>query len=255
MSPTCDDDLGTPVAVPDRITRVVSIVPSLTESIAATAPGLLIGATDWCTHPPNLDVRRVRGTKNPDVDAILELAPDIVIANQEENRRVEIEQLRAAGVPVWVTAPTTVAESLDSLERMLTLACRLEVPEWLREARAAWPATPPAPTRTAVIPIWRRPWMAIGHGTFTGDLLRQLGIANALDSSPERYPKLDLEDVRGRVDLVILPDEPYVFSSDDGPEAFADWDVTVACVSGRHLTWYGPSLVEARAILQTQLLL
>src|SRR5882757_9909869 len=106
------DDLGTPVAVPDRVARVVSIVPSLTETVAVTAPGLLVGATDWCTHPGDLDVVRVRGTKNPDVDAIVGLQPDVVLANQEENRADDIDALRVAGVAVWVTAPETLADAL-----------------------------------------------------------------------------------------------------------------------------------------------
>jgi ABC-type hemin transport system substrate-binding protein len=77
----------------------VSLVPSLTESVALTQPGALIGATDWCTHPAGLAVARVRGTKNPDIAAILALAPDLVIANKEENRRIDVHRLRAAGLP------------------------------------------------------------------------------------------------------------------------------------------------------------
>src|ERR687891_1038936 len=107
------DDEGRDVPVPARVTRVVSIVPSLTEAVAVTAPGLLVGATDWCTHPPDLDVRRVRGTKNPDVDTIVALAPDLVVANQEENRASDLDALRAAGVPVYVTDIRTLDGAVD----------------------------------------------------------------------------------------------------------------------------------------------
>src|SRR5690242_6310529 len=132
-SPTSDvtdstDDLGRPVDVPPRVERLVSLVPSLTESVALTAPGLLVGATDWCTHPAELSVARVGGTKNPDVAAVLALRPDVVVANDEENRAVDLDALRAAGVAVWVTAPTTVYEGLRSLDRMLRLACRVDRP-------------------------------------------------------------------------------------------------------------------------------
>ena len=92
------DDTGREVVLPDEVTRVVSIVPSLTEAVAVTAPGLLVGATDWCTHPADLDVTRVRGTKNPDVDGIVALRPDVVVANAEENRTPDLDALRAAGV-------------------------------------------------------------------------------------------------------------------------------------------------------------
>lgn len=270
---TAVDDLGVRVPVPARVRRVVSLVPSLTEAIAVTAPGLLAGATAWCTHPPWLDVPRVGGTKNPDVEGIVRIRPDLVVANFEENRAPDLEALRAAGVPVWVTVVRTVPEAVTSLTRMLA-ACGLAEPEWLRAAAAAWPAAPDVPAvsaapgaaadgadgadgdgasvRTAVIPIWRRPWMVLGRDTFAGDVLSRLGVANAYGDDAERYPKTSVEEIRRRApDLVVLPDEPYAFGADDGPEAFPG--LTVALVSGRHLEWYGPSLAEARTVLARQL--
>ncbi len=249
-SPTSDvDDLGTPVALPARPERVVCLVPSLTEAIAATGESLLVGATDWCTHPAGLAVTRVGGTKNPDTDAIRALRPDVVIANEEENRAPDIATLRTAGVPVWVTAPQTVPEGLASLGRMLA-ALGLGHPPWLDEAAEAWRVPYLGPRRTAVVPIWRRPWMALGRDTFAGDLLCRLGVDNALADAAERYPRITLDDLPD-YDLVVLPDEPYPFSPTDGPEAFGGRPV--ACVSGRHLTWYGPSLVQAREMLAAAL--
>lgn len=241
--------------MPARVSRVVSLVPSLTESVALTAPGLLVGATDWCTHPADLDVTRVGGTKNPDVETVIALRPDVVVANDEENRPADLAVLRDAGVAVWVTAPTTVTEGLQSLDRMLRVACRLDRPTWLDEAEAAWSTTYDAGAgemrrRTALVPIWRRPWMALGRGTFAGDVLARLGVDNVLVGHAERYPRVQLGDLPP-YDLVVLPDEPYAFSPEDGPEAFPG--VEVRCVSGRHLTWYGPSLVEARDVLTAQL--
>jgi hypothetical protein len=92
------DDLGHPVELPAPVRRVVSLVPSLTEAVAVSAPGLLAGATDWCTHPAGLTVTRVRGTKNPERAAIISLAPDLVIANKEENRELDVTRLREAGL-------------------------------------------------------------------------------------------------------------------------------------------------------------
>jgi ABC-type Fe3+-hydroxamate transport system substrate-binding protein len=249
--PATSDDLGRPVSSPSVVRRVVSLVPSLTESVAATAPALLVGATDWCTHPADLDVARVGGTKNPRVADVLDLQPDVVIANDEENRPADLDALRDAGVPVWVTAPTTVAEAIVSLDGMLRFGCRLERPAWLDAAAQAWSddALQP-PQRTAIVPIWRRPWMALGRDTFAGDMLRRLGVANALRDNAERYPRIELDELPAH-DLVVLPDEPYAFGPSDGPEAFPG--VETRCVSGRHLTWYGPSLVEARALLTEQL--
>ncbi|WP_424214607.1 helical backbone metal receptor [Streptomyces sp. BI20] len=242
--------------------RVVSLVPSLTEAVAETGPGLLVGVTDWCSHPADLGagVRRIGGTKNPDVPAVLALRPDLVIANEEENRAVDLDALRAAGARVLVTEVRTLPQALTELDRLLTHALRLPRPAWLDEAARAWERADARaertrrPTRTALVPIWRRPWMALGRDTFAGDLLARLGVRNALAGHPERYPRLPsgpgqpLAAARAAgCELVVLPDEPYRFSAQDGPEAFPG--LPAALVDGRALTWYGPSLREAPAVL------
>ncbi len=240
------DDLGADVPLRGPARRIVSLVPSLTEAIAASAPERLAGATDWCTHPADLDVARVRGTKNPDLAAIRALSPDLVVANQEENRELDVRRLRDAGVAVWVTRIETVEESLASMSRLFTEALGLADPPWLVEARSLW-ATP-APRRLAVaVPIWRDPWMVVGSATYTDDLLTQAGLANVLAHLDGRYPTVSADDIDGAgADVVLLPDEPYVFTADDGPEAFA---TPTRLVSGRLLTWYGPAMVEAYAAL------
>jgi ABC-type Fe3+-hydroxamate transport system substrate-binding protein len=239
------DDLGDRVDVRPR--RVVSLVPSLTEAVASVDRELLVGATDYCVHPADLDVSRVGGSKYPDVDKVVALKPDLVIANVEENRREDVEVLRAAGIAVWVTYPTTVPTALASLRRLFA-GLRLDPPEWLDEADAMWarPATPIA-TR-ALVPVWRRPWVVLGADTFAGDVLRRLGVATLYADAAERYPRPTLDELRAATpDLLVLPDEPYEFTATDGPEAFPG--VPYALVSGRHLTWYGPSLAEARTVL------
>ncbi|WP_309235435.1 helical backbone metal receptor, partial [Streptomyces sp. TRM64462] len=123
-----------------RPPRVVSLVPSLTEAVAVSAPGALVGATDWCAHPADLDVVRVRGTKTPDVDAIVSLRPDLVIANEEENRAPDLEALRAAGLDVLVTEIRTLDQALSELTRVLEACGVLSRPRWLAEAEEAWAA-------------------------------------------------------------------------------------------------------------------
>lgn len=240
------DDLGADVPLGAPARRVVSLVPSLTEAIAASTPERLVGATDWCTHPADLDVARVRGTKNPDLAAVRALSPDLVVANQEENRELDVRRLRDAGVTVWVTRIETVEESLASMSRLFTEALGLADPPWLVEARSLW-ATP-APRRLSVaVPIWRDPWMVVGSPTYTDDLLTRAGLANVLAHLDGRYPTLTADEVDGAgADVVLLPDEPYVFTADDGPEAFT---TPTRLVSGRLLTWYGPAMVEAYATL------
>ena len=248
---TARDDLGHPVPLTRPARRVVSLVPSLTESVAVTRPEALAGATDWCTHPADLDVPRVRGTKNPSLAAIKDLRPDLVLANQEENRRVDVERLRAAGVPVWVTVIQTVPQAMTSLRRMF-VALGWPAPDWLDAAERDWSQAAPSAGTRAVIPVWRDPWMVVGSATFTGDVAARLGLENVYGDDPGRYPHIELDDLAARQpDLIVLPDEPYAFSPDDGPEMFPRQ--RVALVEGRALTWYGPSLVTARSVLRAQL--
>jgi ABC-type Fe3+-hydroxamate transport system substrate-binding protein len=238
------DDLGHGVPLSGTPSRVVSLVPSLTEAVEVTAPGLVVAATEWCVFPPGLEVQRVRGTKNPDCKAIAALAPDLVIANMEENREIDVRRLRDAGVPVWVTRIETVDEAFTSMSRLFVEALGLDEPTWLTEARAEWDEpVVPLGIRVAV-PVWRDPWFVVGSSTFAGDVLRRLGLVNVFADSPDRYPKVDVGALTSRdVDLVLLPDEPYVFSRTDGPEAV---HVRTALINGRMLTWYGPSLHDAR---------
>ncbi len=244
------DDLGLLVPLPSRPQRVVSLVPSLSETVLASG-GALAGVTDWCTHPPELvaGLPRVGGTKSPSVPAVLELAPDLVLANFEENRAEDLDAIRAAGVPVWVTAPRSVPAALTSLGRLLAVLGLVDGGRgWYRAAVASWPVAVPPPRARVLVPIWRRPWMALGSDTFAGDVLARLGYANLLAGHPERYPRIDPAALLADVDLVVLPDEPYAFGPDDAFEG-----VPAAFVSGRHLTWYGPSLAEAPQVLGGQL--
>jgi len=243
-----NDDLGTPFTPDRHIRRVVSLVPSLTETIADVAPEVLVGATSYCTHPADLDVTRVGGTKWPDLDAVVELRPDVVVANAEENREQDIAALREAGLPVYVTGPATLDEALGSLERLLG-ALELPAAGWIDTARETWRVPDPRlQDRRVAVFIWRRPWMVVGRDTFSGDVLRRLGVVNVYADAPDRYPKLTPDEAGSlQVDLVVLPDEPYEFTATDGPEMFSG--TPCALVSGRHLTWYGPSLVEARSVL------
>ncbi|MFE1909157.1 helical backbone metal receptor [Streptomyces gardneri] len=232
--------------------RVVSLVPSLTEAVAVSAPGVLVGATEWCTHPAGLDVARIGGTKNPDVAAITALRPDLVLANEEENRAPDLAALRAAGLDVLVTEIRTLDQGLRELERVLAACGAPRRPRWLTEAEAAWEAVTPVGPVTAVVPIWRRPWMVLGSDTFAGDLLARLGVRNAYEDHPERYPRIPLDELRATApDLLVLPDEPYRFTANDGPEAFPG--TAAALVDGRLLTWYGPSLAEAPRALSWEL--
>jgi len=227
--------------------RVVSLVPSMTEALAATRPEALVGATDWCTHPADLAVTRVRGTKNPNLEVIRSLDPDVVVANKEENRELDVRRLRESGVTVWVSEIETVPAAFDAYDELFDTVLQWPRPAWLSEARALWSGEmPPVRSRVAV-PIWRDPWMVVGSRTFTGDLLRRVGFENVYADADGRYPKAEVSEIDARgADVILLPDEPYEFTADDGPEAFT---TPTRLVSGRLITWYGPSMVEAHRTL------
>ncbi|MCK0112087.1 helical backbone metal receptor [Ornithinimicrobium sp. F0845] len=252
MPRTLTDDLGQPVELPDApVRRVVSLVPSLTEAIAAARVEALVGATDWCTHPADLDVPRVRGTKNPDRAAIAALAPELVVAVQEENRELDVRRLRAAGIKVWVSVIESVPQALTAMRHLFTEVLGWGAPGWLEQVEGLWGSPELPPVRASVaVPIWRDPWMVVGARTFTTDLLTRAGLRNVYADHEERYPHVELAalDAAG-ADVVLLPDEPYEFSAGDGPEAFARTPTQL--VSGRLLTWYGPSMVQAWEALST----
>jgi hypothetical protein len=190
------------------------------------------------------------------VEAVLDLRPDLVLANAEENRPEDVQTLRANGIPVWVTAAApTVPAGLGSVRRLLTQALARTEPDWLIQAEEAWRTTEPV-WATAIIPVWRRPWIVLGRDTFAGDVLHRLGVANAYATHSDRYPRPPLDELTalltaGHANLVVLPDEPYEFTATDGPEAFPG--TRCALVDGRQLTWCGPSLVAARTQLHTAL--
>ncbi|MFE3491663.1 helical backbone metal receptor [Streptomyces sp. NPDC059175] len=233
------------------VRRVVSLVPSLTEAVAASAPGLLTGVTDWCSHPGGLDAHRIGGTKNPDVEKVVGLRPDLVIANEEENRGQDLDALRSAGLDVLVTEVRTLPQAFAELERVLG-ACGMPRPRWLDEAEAAWEEVEPGRRRRAVVPVWRRPWMVLGRDTFAGDVLARLGVDNVYATHPDRYPRVPLDELNAvGADVVVLPDEPYRFTAEDGPEAFPT--LPAVLVDGRMLTWYGPSLAVAPRALRAAL--
>ncbi len=194
-------------------------------------------------------------------------SPDLVLCVQEENRALDVERLREAGIPVWVGVVESVPQALATLRRLFDEVLGWGVPDWLDEVDEVWgegatadaaehgsveshdTTEPPARARVAVA-VWRDPWMVVGSQTFTGDLLRRSGLANVYAEHEERYPRVSLEELEAAgADLVLLPDEPYEFTPDDGPEAFLHTPTQL--VSGRLLTWYGPSMVEAADLLAT----
>ncbi len=180
--------------------RVVSLVPSSTETLLALGAEV-VACTRFCEQP---DLRHVGGTKNPDVAAIVALAPDLVVLDREENRIEDHDALVAAGLEVFVSD----VRSIDAGVRVVAeLADAVGV---LSPALEAIPSIDPPIEALAFVPIWRRPWMSISVATYGGSVLRRLGVELVTAEPPIAYPAVELDDVAARApDLVLVPSEPY----------------------------------------------
>jgi ABC-type Fe3+-hydroxamate transport system substrate-binding protein len=263
--------------------RVVSLVPSDTYSIAALGCGdAIVGRTDYCELPVDLAARvpAVGGTKNPRLEAILDLEPDLVIANQEENTRSDLEALTAKGVRVYVAFPQRVADGLAHLARLARIfrvgsdASAKDLIkrgyEGLRAAEAAAAGRRAVPT---FCPIWMNPLMTIHGSTFISDALALAGAANVFADRTRkyplaadlgqavaltgekvadrdvRYPRVTREEVEARApELVLLPDEPHPFTDED-VAVFRGMQIPAAPRAivrfpGKDVCWYGAWSVD-----------
>lgn len=279
--------------------RVVSLVPSFTDSLFALQLGTrVIGVTDYCIRPAAgvAHLPKLGGTKNPDIERIIALRPDLVIMNQEENRREDAEVLEKAGVPIWVTAPNTIMESINLLWETMEIFDETDMVPMVRLIEQKWDVTRLAmenerPIRTFV-PIWCDPWMTGNQLTYMHDVMHNFGMVNvfaerdrqfplAADLGEEealaaddpriegrdvRYPRVSLAEIEtAQPELILLPDEPYVFSEADAA-AFDDLDIPAVKLGNIYLTdgslllWHGtrftyalshfpPILADVRAVL------
>jgi ABC-type Fe3+-hydroxamate transport system substrate-binding protein len=245
------DDLGRTVILPRPPSRLVSLVPSLTELLFALgAGGALVGVTRFCVRPgATRRIRRIGGTKTPDLELIRALTPDLVIANAEENRREDVESLAAAGIPVYVTFPKTVTAAIDLARRLaaaLALADGGHVVAGRLEAGRRDAAARSVLRRRVFCPIWKRPWMSFNADTFAHDMLALAGGDNVCAAEGARYPVVDGERLRQcPPDIVLLPSEPYRFGKRDLEDVRALFagapgaPPRVRFVDGQALTWYG----------------
>jgi ABC-type Fe3+-hydroxamate transport system substrate-binding protein len=219
--------------------RIVSLVPSVTETLSAWGR-TPIACTRFCERP---DLPHVGGTKDPDVGRIAELAPDLVVVDAEENRREDHDALVAAGLDVHVLRIRSLA---DVDPAMTALSARLAA-RWVPLDLGARTAE----STRAFVPIWRRPWMALGVPTYGSSLLAHLGVDNIFeDRGP--YPTVSLEEAADRRPrLVIAPSEPYPFTRRQLPELESVGPTLF--VDGRDLFWWGVRTPGALDRLGSQL--
>jgi ABC-type Fe3+-hydroxamate transport system substrate-binding protein len=218
--------------------KIVSLVPSVTETLLAWGK-TPAACTRFCEQP---SLRHVGGTKDPDIAAIIDLRPDLVVMDAEENRREDHDALIAAGVRVHALD----VRSLGDVD--------VQLGELAGAVGASWSpldlATSPV-QRTAFVPIWRRPWMALGSPTYGTSLLDAIGIGNVFADAP--YPTVTLDDVASRhPDLVVGPSEPYPFGERHRREL--EVVAPLRLVDGRDLFWWGArtpgAVMRLRAALE-----
>jgi iron complex transport system substrate-binding protein len=240
--------------------RIVSLVPSITETLFVLGVGdAVVGVTAYCTEPREGVVRKTKvgGEKNPKLELIRELAPDLVVANIEENLKEHVEILRNWGIPVWVTYPRTVAEGIQMIRDLGELtgareagsALAAELDAQLADVRRRIGSHPPVPV---FYPIWRAPYMTVNRDTYIHDMLAVCGARNVFGDRSERYPQISLEEVAAaKPAVIVLPDEPFRFRKVHVQD-FASYPTIPAVqtrrihlVDGKPFCWYGPRIGEA----------
>ncbi len=231
--------------------RLVSLCPSLTELVFDLGRGDdLVGVTRWCVHPADGvgAIEKVGGTKDPDVARVVELGPDLVLMNREENRLEDGQALEAAGLRCHVTMPRTIEETAEmvrsiglALERV-DAAERIAVDIEVRAERVQKTAADRPAVRFAYL-IWRRPWMTVNGDTFAHALLSLAGGVNIFADRPERYPEIRPDELTaGDPDLVLLCTEPFPFT-ETHIDQLADLTglprARFRFADGEYLSWHG----------------
>lgn len=231
--------------------RIISLCPSLTELVFDLGLGdSLVGRTKFCVHPAaRVDtVEKVGGTKNPKIARIIELAPDIVLMNEEENRLEDADALRAAEINCHTSMPRTIAETAEmvrSIGAALGVSPQAAVIARDIEERAGEVAARAAERERVryVYLIWREPWMTVNNDTFVHALLANAGGVNVFGDMRERYPAITLEELRDVApDTVLLSTEPFPFAERHVEELTARTGISrerVGIVDGELLSWHG----------------
>ncbi|MFN4121810.1 MAG: helical backbone metal receptor [Flavobacteriales bacterium] len=256
MQEICMDQCGWEVLVVQPVQRIVSLVPSQTELLFDL--GLnerVVGITKFCIHPNDWfrTKTRIGGTKNPDLEKIDTLNPDLIIANKEENRKEDIEQL-AKKFPVWVSDIYTIDDALTMIHQVGRLCQTMENADRIAAniSQLFEKLIPPHKTKSAVYLIWRNPWMSVNERTFIHNIMHRCGFENLLLNHPSRYPTLSSDELASlNPELILLSSEPYPFKEKHIAEIKALCPgAKILLVDGEMFSWYGSRLLHAPAYLQ-----
>ncbi len=195
------DEVGRNVRVPQPVRRIVSLAPSLTETIYALGlQDRLVGDTDYCDYPPDAEKKaKVGGAINPSLERIVALHPDLVLVTKSLNRTETVRALAELGISSYATDPHTVDEIITSSEK---LAGVLGVPEAgaaiasdmqhrLADLQQRIALLPP---KRVLFVVWTQPLISVGKDTFIADALHRAGAVSIVDSE-QSWPQVSLEEV------------------------------------------------------------
>jgi ABC-type Fe3+-hydroxamate transport system substrate-binding protein len=231
--------------------RIVSLCPSLTELVFDLGRGAeLVGITQYCVHPAAAVARveKVGGTKNPDVRRIMELQPDLVLLNEEENRREDAEALGRAGIRCHASLPhdapetaamvRSIGAALGESARAEAIAAEIE----RRDARVRAEAAGARRLRFAYL-IWRKPWMSVNAGTYASALLEAAGGENVFGREQLRYPEVTTAKLAAaKPERVFLCTEPFAFLPRHADELAQETGIArerFVIADGEYLSWHG----------------
>ncbi|HLE47672.1 MAG TPA: helical backbone metal receptor [Candidatus Thermoplasmatota archaeon] len=245
--------------------RIVSLVPSLTETVHDLGlGGSLVGVTKFCVRPVTArdTAAVIGGTKDPDVERIRQLRPELVLADEDENKPDDLRALRDAGINVHVTGIETVndvARELRSIGLLLGVSHEAEkyAGDLQEKANQLAGAAHVGAPLACFVPIWKRPLMTMGRRTYMSDLLRTLGGRNVFDDAEKKYFEVATEEVRVREpDAILLPTEPYRFRESDRGGFAERFEVpldAVRIVDGQAFTWFGTHSIRGLDVLAESL--
>jgi len=229
--------------------RVVSLVPSLTETLFDLGAGdTVVGITDFCIFPEGIERPRVGGTKNPCIDDIRALSPDLVYMNLEENLERHGKSIEEFA-PVFVTEPKSVNDVAELITTLGAIHRRSDRARALTDALANERGV--VSNFTFAVPIWKKPWMWCGGDTYVSNLVESAGGTNVLGDR-ERYPSVAIEDVLAlRPGIIFLPDEPFEFSAADAAEIRGPR--IIGPFPGHLFTWHGTRTILGLRFLRDRL--
>lgn len=257
MQTVFTDQMGREVSIGCPPRRIVSLVPSQTELLYDLGLDTeIVGITKFCIHPHHWFRNKVRvgGTKNFSIEKIMQLQPDLVIGNKEENTREGIEILEK-NVPLWMSDVNNLSDALFMIQTVGKITHKTHEAARLAEKIQMGVVALPKPSGTlrVLYLIWQTPLMAAGHQTFINDMLTNVcGFTNALPPSLTRYPELTASFLQTcQPDVVFLSSEPYPFKQNH-VSAIQELvpNSLVVLVNGEMFSWYGSRLLQSVTYFQ-----